>query len=119
MIEQAKFTYSPLGKAFEKQIKKQIDALKSLNLFNKIDELNPVKSLFPQNHMNDLILDRLKKIKQMQDDTELSELDCKAKSGKNYNLNKNPLPIIFLKHIHTGVLLLVGVEKNKVSYLQN
>ena len=37
MIEQAKFTYSPLGKAFEKQIKtiedqgkKQIDALKDL-----------------------------------------------------------------------------------------
>ena len=37
MIEQAKFTYSPLGKAFEKQIKtiedqgqKQVDALESL-----------------------------------------------------------------------------------------
>ena len=37
IIEQAKFTYSPLGKAFEKQIKtienqgeKQIDALKNL-----------------------------------------------------------------------------------------
>ena len=37
IIEQARFTYSPLGKAFEKQIKtikdqgqKQVDALKSL-----------------------------------------------------------------------------------------
>ena len=37
MIQQAKFTYSPLGKAFEKQIKtivdqgeKQIDTLKDL-----------------------------------------------------------------------------------------
>ena len=37
IIEQARFTYSPLGKAFEKQIKtiedkgqKQIDALESL-----------------------------------------------------------------------------------------
>ena len=35
IIEQAKFTYSPLGKAFEKQIKedqgqKQVDALESL-----------------------------------------------------------------------------------------
>ena len=36
MIEQAKFTYSPLGKAFEKQIKKiedqrkkQVDALEN------------------------------------------------------------------------------------------
>ena len=41
-IEQAKFTYSPLGKAFEKQIKtsknqgeKQIDALENLNDTNK------------------------------------------------------------------------------------
>ena len=39
MIEQAKFTYSPLGKTFEKQIKtienqgeKQVEALKSLEL---------------------------------------------------------------------------------------
>ena len=39
IIEQAKFTYSPLGKAFEKQIKtiedqgkKQVDALKNLKL---------------------------------------------------------------------------------------
>ena len=38
IIEQAKFTYSPLGKALEKQIKtiedqgqKQVDALKDLN----------------------------------------------------------------------------------------
>ena len=38
IIEQAKFTYSPLGKAFEKQIKtienqgeKQVDALKNVN----------------------------------------------------------------------------------------
>ena len=42
IIEQAKFTYSPLGKAFEKQIKtienqgeKQIDALKNLENQNK------------------------------------------------------------------------------------
>ena len=42
IIEQAKFTYSPLGKAFEKQTKtiedqrkKQVDALKSLKPSNK------------------------------------------------------------------------------------
>ena len=32
IVEQAKFTQSPLGKALEKQTKKQADALKSLNL---------------------------------------------------------------------------------------
>ena len=43
IIEQTKFTYSPLGKAFDKQIKtiedqgkKQVDALNNLNSDNKI-----------------------------------------------------------------------------------
>ena len=40
-------TYSSLGKFIEKQTKKQVDALKSLNLSNKIDELNQIKTIFP------------------------------------------------------------------------
>ena len=46
MIEQAKFTYSPLGKALEKQTKKQVDALKSLKISNKTDELKKFKVYF-------------------------------------------------------------------------
>ena len=51
IIEQAKFTYSPLGKAFEKQIKtiedqgkKQVDALESLKPKNKENllRINPI-----------------------------------------------------------------------------
>ena len=45
IIEQTKFTYSPLGKAFDKQIKtiedqgkKQVDALNTLKSDNKIIE---------------------------------------------------------------------------------
>ena len=34
IIEQAKFAYSSLGKALEKQIEKQVKAFKSLGLFN-------------------------------------------------------------------------------------
>ena len=54
MIEQAKFTYSPLGKAFEKQInaiqdqgEKQIEALKDLKPEeqNKISRRNFSKRL--------------------------------------------------------------------------
>ena len=52
MIEQAKFTYSPLVKALAKQIKKQIDSLQFLNLSNKIDELKQIeKSVFPENQI--------------------------------------------------------------------
>ena len=62
MIEHAKFTYSPPGNALEKQTKEKFDALKSINLFNKIDELNQITSMFPQNQLDDLIFHRLKKI---------------------------------------------------------
>ena len=60
MIEQAKFTYSPLGKALRKQTKKQVDALKSLNLSNKIDGLKQIENIFPQNQLNDKIIHNLK-----------------------------------------------------------
>ena len=48
------YSDSPLEKALGKQVKKQIDALKSLNLSNEIDELNQTerslhKIRFPQN----------------------------------------------------------------------
>ena len=35
IIEQARFAYTPLGKAFEKQTEKQVGALKSIDLSNK------------------------------------------------------------------------------------
>ena len=35
IIEQAKFAYSSLGKAFEKQAEKQVGAFNSLDIYNK------------------------------------------------------------------------------------
>ena len=37
IIEQSEVLYSPLGKAFEKQTKKQLAAIKSQDFYNKID----------------------------------------------------------------------------------
>ena len=70
IIEQAKFTYSPLGKAFEKQTKtiedqgkKQVDALVVLKPKNdakvKFDKTPSIK----QSIINDYFKDRLDKIK--------------------------------------------------------
>ena len=56
IIEQAKFTYSLFRKALEKQTEQQFDALKSLNVFNKTDELKQIDSTFPRNFLNDLIV---------------------------------------------------------------
>ena len=55
IIEQAKFTYSPLAKAFEKQIKtiedqgiKQVEALKALKPEEKKEDIKSVEGVFPK-----------------------------------------------------------------------
>ena len=40
IIEQAKFAYSPLGKAFEKQTEKYIDAMKPLDSSYKLKQIH-------------------------------------------------------------------------------
>ena len=64
IIQQARFTYSPLRKAFEKQTEKQVDALK-LDLPNKI-ELKQIESIFQKKQLNYLIIDKLKEIMHLQ-----------------------------------------------------
>ena len=76
IIEQTKFTYSPLGKAFDKQIKtiedqgkKQVDALNTLKSDNKITikkytyDPNDTLFIFKQKEIfNKLVDERLEKI---------------------------------------------------------
>ena len=57
-MEEATFTYSPLGKALEKQTKKKVDALKSLNLYNKVDE-KKIEDIFPKGLLNDLATNKV------------------------------------------------------------
>ena len=77
IIEQAKFPYYPLGKAFEKQTEKQAGALKFVDLSNKKYELKQIEGIFPQNLMNDLVRTRLKEIINLQDIIETDELHYK------------------------------------------
>ena len=68
IIEQAKFTYSPLGKAFEKQIKtiedkghKQIDALESLR---PQKQKKTIEDIFPEGYESVAIKNEQNKIKE-------------------------------------------------------
>ena len=73
IIEQAKFIYSPLGKAFEKQIKttedqgkKQVDALNTLKSDNQLT----IEDVIPKNALNNdgeakKELDKIKEIEKM------------------------------------------------------
>ena len=85
IIEQAKFAYFPLGKAFEKQTEKQVDAIKSLDLSNK---LKRIEGTFPQNLMNDLIRAKLKEIIELQDIIKKDDLNYKSKCRKTFNFSK-------------------------------
>ena len=82
IIEQAKFAYSPLGNAFEKQTEIQVGAIKSLDLYNKLKRLN-VK--FQENLMNDLICAKLKEIVELQDIIKKDDLNYKPKRGKPFS----------------------------------
>ena len=43
-----------------KQTERKLDALKSLNLSNKIDELKQIEGTFPKHMLTDLIIDKSK-----------------------------------------------------------
>ena len=60
--EQAKFTYSPLGKVFKEQTKEQAKAIKDLNTSDKRNKLKQIENIFPQNLLNDLVSDQIKKV---------------------------------------------------------
>ena len=116
IIGQAKFAYSPLGKAFEKQTEKQVGALKSLALSNKKDELKQIEGIFPQNLMSDLTCVKLKEIVKLQDIIKKDGLNYKSKRGKTYNFGKYSLSIVFLRHIHDGYFSLEDADNKQSNF---
>ena len=71
IIEQAKFTYSPLGKAFKKQVKmiedqgqKQVEALNTLKSNNKLTIEDVISKSLLNNDEAKKELDKIKKTKQ-------------------------------------------------------
>ena len=61
ITEQAKVTYSPLGEAFEKQIKEQVKAIKDLNISDEVNELKQIENILSKDVISDLITTKLKK----------------------------------------------------------
>ena len=80
IIEQAKFTYFPLGKTFEKQIKtiqgqgiKQVQPLKALKP-EENEELESIEGLFPKRMRNIEIKNEIGEIKKWEQKIERKEL---------------------------------------------
>ena len=92
IIEQAKFTYSPLGKAFEKQIKtiedqgeKQIDALENLKPKEQAKPIEDKSNNQPKATIifNELIDKRKKLISELHDSVDYNNLKFKYVGPKD------------------------------------
>ena len=126
IIEQAKFTYSPLGKAFEKQTKtiedqgkKQVDAPADL----KPKERKPIES--KSDKYGDYFVNRLAKIRESSDPIDSDNLIYYYKgntASTNFTDFKGPLHIF--KSIYNGYKTLEDIEyeqekfKEKIGYIK-
>ena len=101
------------------KLQKNNDALNSLNLSNKIHELKQTECIFPKNQLNDLVIVKFKKIKQLQNNVRLDDLTKKTTArGRYYNFSKYSLPIVFTRDIHKRNLSLqdADVEQSQLIH---
>ena len=129
IIQQAKFTYSPLGKALEKQVKtikdqgrEQVKAIqdnKQLVSINKDDYkdkllLSKEREIFKDNSNKEL-----NKIEEMNNKIDYDDLDYVILSkDMEYNFSTQKDPISLLKAIKDGEISLEEARDRQKNYLQ-
>ena len=70
--------------------------------------MKQIEAIFPQNQLNDLIIHKLKEIKQLQNNINLDDL-AYTKTGKKYGFCKYSL-LIFLERYAVGKLSLENAD---------
>ena len=129
IIQQAKFTYSPFGKSFEKQIKtiedqgkKQVKAIqdnKQLVNINKDDDYKDKLLLSKEREIfKDIYNKRLDKIEELNDKINYDNLQyVTVNSGKIYNFSKLTDPVTFLNKIKKSKMSLEEAKNMQENYL--
>ena len=121
MIEQVKFTYTPLRKAFEKQTKtigeqgkKQVEALKALTE----EKLESIKGIFPKHMRIDQIKNEIDEIKKWED--KIKRKDLKYEAGK-YKCGFQQYEMIrsFGESIYSGKISIHKVDMDLTNLLEN
>ena len=122
IIEQAKLTYSPLGKAFEKQIKtiddqreKEVTALNTL----KSDKNNKltIEDMIPKNAFsNDEVEKEIDQIKEIEDAIDREKLLYKA-SGNTLDFKKFKTIITFGKDVYEDKVNFEEADKDQSDLL--
>ena len=117
IIEQAKFTYSPLGKAFEKQTKtiedqgeKQIKAIE--NNTKKVT----IKNIIPENILNDEAKKEIDKISEIEKTVDREKLVYRA-SEYTYNFQNFRTIRTFGRDIYNRDITLKEAEEDQSSSL--
>ena len=125
IIEQTKFTYSPLGKAFEKQTKtiedkeeKQINAIQGnrKQLISGDDYKNKLLISKEREIFKDIYNKRLDKLGELNNKIDYDNLKYVVESsGDEYSFNKMEDPIALLNDIKKGKISLEEAkEKQKI-----
>ena len=131
IIQQGKITYSPLGKAFEKQIKtiedqgkKQVKAIQDKQLVN-INNNNDYKDKLLLSKEREIFKDiynkRLDKIEELNNKIDYDNLKYVAiNSNKKLDFSELKHPLTFLNKIKKGEMSLEeakNVQRNYLDYL--
>ena len=131
IIEQAKFTYSPLGKAFEKQTKniedqgkKQVKAIQDNKQLVNIDNYDHKDKLLLSKEreiFKDIYNKRLDKLEELNNKIDYNNLNyAVVSSGDEYNFNNLDDPLTFLSNIKKGKISLneaIEQQRNYYNYL--
>ena len=131
IIEQAKFTYSPLGKAFEKQTKtiedqgkKQVKAIQDNKQLVNIDNYDYKDKLLLSKEreiFKDIYNKRLDKLEELNNKIDYNNLNyAVVSSGDEYNFNNLDDPLTFLSNIKKGKISLneaIEQQRNYYNYL--
>ena len=133
IIEQSKFTYSLLGKAFEKQIKatedqgkKQVDALKDLKNNKQkqakaIEDKSDDKPSMQEKKFNRLLDERMDEIQKIGKEFDLNNLTYYFISPNIAQINfirfRGPLHVF--EEIKNGNLLIEKIKKEQENFKSN
>ena len=126
IIQQAKFTYSPLGKAIEKQIKtikdqgeKQVVALESSKAPDK--KLTSIKGFIPIENLNPEILNEIKRIEEIEKHVDRNKMVYKG-TNKTYDFRNFKTIRAFANEIRNNVISLDTAniaQSNLLSYIND
>ena len=125
IIEQAKciFTYSPLGKAFEKQVKTIDDQgekqVKALNTFKSDNKKLTIEDVIPKNALkNNETIKELNKIIEIEKTVEREKLVYRA-SEYTYNFRNFRTIITFGRDIYNGIITLAEANIDQDNLLRD